>query len=94
MFVLRLTILLLKYVISSYKSVIDLHIVDCEILFAKNMVECEEISFTVSHYFKHHQYLQQTQASSIIQLLLILSGSVEIQALEHQGLLVGNVIKQ
>ena len=42
------------------------------------MVECQEISFAVSHYFKHHQYPYQTQASSIIQLLLILSGSVKI----------------
>ena len=42
------------------------------------MVKCQEISFAVSHYCKHHQYPHQTQASSIIQLLLILSGSVEI----------------
>ena len=47
MFVLRLTILLLTYMISSHKSAIDLRIVDCEILFAKNMVECKEISFAV-----------------------------------------------
>ena len=78
MFILRLTILLLTCVISSNKSKIDLHIVDCEILFAKNMVECKEISFAVSHYFKDHQYPHQTQASSIVQLLLVLSGSVEI----------------
>ena len=42
------------------------------------MVECQEISFAVLNYFKHHQYPRQTQISSIIQLLLILSGSVEI----------------
>ena len=78
MFVLRLTILFLTHVISSHKSTIDLHIVDCEILCAKNMVECQEISFAVSYCFKLHQYPHQTQASSIIQLLLILSGSVEI----------------
>ena len=42
------------------------------------MVKCQEISFAVSHYCKHHQYPHQTQASRIIQLLLILSGSVEI----------------
>ena len=42
------------------------------------MVYCQEISFAISHYFKHHQYPCQTQTSSIIQLLFILSGSVEI----------------
>ena len=38
----------------------------------------EKISLAVSNYFKHHQYPRQTQSSSIIQLLLIFSGSVEI----------------
>ena len=77
-FVLRLTILLLKCVISSHKSTTDLYIIDCEILCAKNMVECQRITFAVSNYFKYHQYPRQTQTSSIIQLLLILIGSVEI----------------
>ena len=42
------------------------------------MVECQEIFLAVSHYFKHHRYPCKTQASSIIQLLLILGDSVEI----------------
>ena len=64
MFVLRLTILLLTCVISSHKSTIHLNIVNCEILRAKSMVECQEISFSVSHYFKHHHYPRKPEVSS------------------------------
>ena len=42
------------------------------------MFECQEISFAVSHYFKHHQNPNQTRASNIIKLLMIPNCSVEI----------------
>ena len=62
-FVLRLTILLLKCVISSHKSTTDLYIIDCEILCAKNMVECQrkplqyQTTLNITNILAKHKHL-------------------------------------
>ena len=56
---------------------VEIHDNDNEILFSPNVSKNNDIFFSVCHYFRH-QKKQATREPMIIQLLLLLSGSVEL----------------
>ena len=57
---------------------INTHNINNEILFARQPMQHEEIIWSICQYNKHHPYPQTCRKGILIKLLLILSGSVEL----------------
>lgn len=64
--------------IISRKSQAVIHDVNNEVCFDRVITANDYMMLAVPHYWKHHTYPHQGSKANIIQLLLILSGSIEI----------------
>ena len=62
----------------SKPSYAEYHSTNYEILFTRNITETEKFVFSICHHFKHHSKPQSNPRGKLIQMLLIISGSVEI----------------